>query len=365
MTTELDTRLRAAHAAVPEPDDAARARARARLEAAITAEPRSRRRLWLALPVAALAGAAAVAVVALTPTQVRTPVAPPIAEAAKVVCARPGAGGRCLRALSTVAGAQSALAAGQVFYQRNIFTLSTTYVGADGRSGAGARDAAYALTTRVPEEVWLAPDGSGARSYGEEDAPRPASTADERAWRAAGSPNPVTLMDPGGEWGPKHPTYGPGELDLSMIFNSNLEAVLPAEDPLSVLPHDPEQLATFLWEAADKQRNGGADVRNTFGTDVTTFLRYPRTPPDLRAALLQVFATLSETRTLGVIQDGAGRPAAALELPPDMNDGNNVIAFDPETSQLLAEGMAYKGSVRWNYVYGVSTGAVAKTGDRP
>ena len=374
MTTEIDTRLRTAHAAVPDPDDATRARALAQLEAAMAdsvaapRRPRRRRaRLWVALPVAALAGAAAVVAVSLLPTRVETPIAPPIAEAAKVVCAKPGAAGRCLRALSTVAGAQAVLDAGRVFYQRNVFTLSTVYIGSDGRPTAKPADAAYAVTTTVPEELWLAPDGSGRLEYGAEAAPRPASTADERAWRAAGAPDLATLVPPSGGWGPKRQRFGPGELDGVLIFNSNLEAALPKDDPLSVLPHDPDELASFLWAAAEKQRKGSteSDISNTFGTDVTTFLRYPRTPPDLRAALLQVFATLPSTKTLGVIEDGAGRTAAALLLPPDMNDGKNVIAFDPETSRLLAEGMAHGDGVRWNHVYGVKTGAVDKSGDRP
>ena len=287
--------------------------------------PWRRARLRIALPLAALVGATAVVLVALLPSRVETPIAPPIAQAAKVVCAQPGAGGRCLRALSTVAGAQGALG-GKVLYQRNRFTLSTAYIGANGRPTANPRDAAYAVTTTVPEEVWLAADGSGRLEYGADDEPKPASPADERAWRAAGSPDLTKLVPPSGEWGPKKQAFGPGELDAVLIFNSNLEAALPKDDPLSVLPHDPDELAAFLHEAARKQRKGSteSDISNTFGTDVTTFLRYPRTPPDLRAALLQVFATLPGTKTLGVIEDGAGRTAAALQLPPDTNDGNNV-----------------------------------------
>jgi hypothetical protein len=219
----------------------------------------------------------------------------------------------------------------------------------------------------VPEELWLAPDGSGRLEYGAESPPRPASAADERAWRAAGAPDLDQLLGPPGEWGPRQEAFGAGELDATLVFNSNLEAALPKDDPLSVLPHDPNELATFLRAAAKKQRKGSSagDIRNTFGTDVTTFLRFPRTPPDLRAALLQVFATLPGTQLLGVIEDPAGRTAAALKLPPDMNDGNDVIAFDPETSRLLAEGFSYQDSVRWNHVYGVTTGVVERSGDRP
>jgi len=365
----LDTRLRSAHDAVPEPREEARARAWGRLEAemaqAMPARAR-RRRLRVALPLATLAGAGVAAALALLPTRVETPIAPPIAEAAKQVCARPAPGGNCLRALSTVAGAQAVLTEGKVFYQRNVFTLTTAYIGADGRPTARPDQAAYAVTSTVPEEVWLAPDGSGRIEYGADSPRRPASAADERAWRASGSPDLATLVPPGGGWGPKRQAFKAGELDKTLIFNSNFEAALPVKDPLSVVPHDPGALAAFLREAAAKQRKGDeGEITNTFGTDVTTLLRYPRTPPDLRAALLQVFATLPGTRTLGVIQDGEGRTAAALQLPPDMNDGKDVIAFDPETSQLLGEGMAYKGGVRWVYRYGVQTGAVAEAGERP
>src|SRR4051812_24128100 len=123
MTTDIDTRLRTAHAAVSEPDDETRARAWARLEASMAASgagasgaardragaggaggasrdgataggaarragdasgaarddapprsrlPRRRSRLRVALPLAALVGAAAVVVVALLPARVET-----------------------------------------------------------------------------------------------------------------------------------------------------------------------------------------------------------------------------------------------------------------------------------------------------
>ena len=61
-------------------------------------------------------------------------------------------------------------------------------------------------------------------------------------------------------------------------------------------------------------------------------------------------------RALGTIRDGAGRPAAAIALPPDMNDGKDIVAFDPKTSRLLAEGMSDgSGGVRWHMIYGATT----------
>ena len=238
----------------------------------------------------------------------------------------------------------------------------------NGNPGAEADNAAYAIQRTVPEELWLAADGSGRYEYGRESAPRPAAPADRRAWRAAGSPDLEKLAPKGGEWGPKLQNFGKGEMDRSLIFNSNLEAVLPAENPLSVLPDEPKALAEFLEDAARKQRPGGpdSDIQNTLGTDVTTFLRYPRTPPHLRSALLDVFATFPGSKLLGKVRDGAGRPAAGIQLPPNVNDGQDVVVFDPATARLLGQGRSDgSGGVRWLYTYDVKSGTVSRIGERP
>jgi Sigma-70 region 2 len=133
-------------------------------------------------------------------------------------------------------------------------------------------------------------------------------------------------------------------------------------------PHQPKALAAFLRDAARRQRPGGPErnITNTFGTDVTTFLRYPRTPPDLRAALLEVFATVPGAKLLGRIRDGAGRTAAAIDLPDDMNDAADIVAFDPATARLVAEGISNgPGSVRWLHTYALSAAGVARVGERP
>ena len=54
-------------------------------------------------------------------------------------CAAAGAPRPCLQALSDVAAAQRVLAAGRVYYARNDFTISITYIGADGRPTARSR----------------------------------------------------------------------------------------------------------------------------------------------------------------------------------------------------------------------------------
>jgi hypothetical protein len=361
--TEVDDRLRAAHERVPEPDAATTARVLARLEAELAPPPPRRRRRRLLLAAAVPAAAAVAAALALLPGRVETPVTPPPALAACFV--RSGAPQPCLHALADVAAAQRALGAARVFYERNEFTLTIKYIGADGRSAADPGDAAYAIVRTVPEELWLAADGSGRYVYGSQGPARPAGAGDERAWRAAGAPDLETLMGPAEEdWGPKVQSFKPG----AMLFNSNLEAVLPRNDPMSVVPHERRALEAFLEHAARRQRPNEPEsqVRNTFGTDVTTFLRYPGTPPDLRSALLDVFADVPGARLLGRIRDGAGRPAAGIDLPYDMNDGKDIIAFDPATARLVAEGTSDgHGSVRWNNIYALKTARVAKVGERP
>jgi hypothetical protein len=147
-----------------------------------------------------------------------------------------------------------------------------------------------------------------------------------------------------------------------LLFNSNLEAVLPKDDPLSVLPHRPRELATFLHVAAAKQRPKGPEtlVRDTVVDDALTFLRHPRTPADLRAALLRVLAAQPGARRLGDIKDSAGRTVAALELAQ-----GRVVAFDPVASRLLATGFKVGDGVRWTMTYALTTAGVPAIGDRP
>jgi hypothetical protein len=341
----VDERVRAAHARIPEPDDATVARARARLTAA-TGEPiRARRRpLRLALPVAALALAAA-AVVAL------------LSNSDEVAVERATAG-------KSLVDATTLLADGKVFYQRGTFHLMTKYIGANGRPAANPDDAAYAISRSAPEEMWLARDGSGRILYGTESAVYLPSPGDERAWRAAGAPDLEKLMGPPGGWGPKKQDFGPGKLDTTLIFNSNLEAVLPKDDPLSVVPHGPRELTAFLETAAAKQRPEGPEsvVRDTFADDALTFLRYPRTPDDLRAALIEVLAARPGTQQLGEIRDSADRPATALQLS---TGGGLVVAYDPATARLLATGYKVPDGVRWTMTYALTVAAVEKIGDRP
>ena len=119
-------------------------------------------------------------------------------------------------------------------------------------------------------------------AYGKESAPYLPSAADERAWRAAGSPDLAKLMGPPGRWGPKRTNYGPGGFEAALLSAANLDVVLPDKDRLSVLPRKQRELREFLIRAARKQRpNGPAELRrDTFAIDA---LAVPAVPARRRA----------------------------------------------------------------------------------
>lgn len=335
----VDERLREAHARIPDPDPAVVAAARARLTAAMGEEAPARRRrpLRLALPAFALAVAAAAAIALL-----------PRGDAEVAGPARPDAA--------------AVLAAGDIYYQRNRFHVGTRYFGADARPTREPGDAAFAVARDVPEDVWIAPDGSARVEYGAAGAAYLPTADDERAWRAAGSPDLERLMGRAVAWGPERQEFPRGSFLREWLYNASLERVLPARDPLSALPREPAALAAFLAEAVRKQRPDGdeEDRRQTLVGDLATFLRHQFTPPALRAALVEVAVTTPGVRPLGEITDAAGRRARAFAY-----SGGLVLALDLDENRLLAEGLQARGGIDWSYTYALTTAGVARIGDRP
>lgn len=389
-------RVRAAVGAPPD-DAAAEALARRRLDALISGRSAGRRprrgrpSLALALALALVLGVGAVAVSALLPGRSGSPA--PASAARACTTTKPSSPHACLFALSALADRQPPGGSGEVAYQRNLFVEAVKRFGPPGnqnparfQSLAGARSV-FQIQRAVTEEVWIAPDGSGRTAYGPQQRAAPSSAWDAAAWRAAGAPPLARLLPWSPGLRPRVLTFGPGGVDQLFLGNSNLDLVLPARAPLSVLPQEPPALTAWLRRAAWRQRTTALDRRrcpaslrgcgaglrrnilNTFGTDVTSFLRYPATPPRLRAALLQVLARVPGARLLGLTRDPRHRRAAAIHLPASMNDGLDVIAFDPRSSRLLAEGMAAAGgaldAIRWGHVYGLETGRVGRVGERP
>ncbi|WP_028067790.1 hypothetical protein [Solirubrobacter soli] len=333
----VDERLREAHAGVPDPDPATVARARARLIAALDEAPapaparrRRRRRFTFLVPALALA-AAVVAVVVLT-----------------------GGGEDIERE------APQPAAPGPVSYERNTVASGFRYITADGSPNGNPGNAAYAIAWSMPQEIWRAADGSGRVAYGDESAPYLPSAADERAWRAAGSPD---LKEKLGETvDPKVTNYGPGELDPALMLSAGLEMdAFPGRDPLAAAPREPQALAAWLHAAAAKQHPGAPQriLRMTVGNNAVALLLHPLATQEQRLALIGVLSSLDGARKLTSVRDAVGREWPGIQL--DLQ----TIGYDPRTGRLMAQGDRFKGGVRWTHTYDVASGGVSAIGARP
>ena len=58
----------------------------------------------------------------------------------------------------------------------------------------------------------------------------------------------------------------------------------------------------------------------------------------------------------------------AIEVPPSLDDGMGVIAFDPKRAALIAIGASDRprsSEIRWGTLFAVASGVVDKVGERP
>jgi hypothetical protein len=382
-------RLREAHDAVPAPDAATVTAARARLDAAIAARPARRLPVRRVLLLAAPLAAAAVAVVALLPGRGAGPAhvtyGPAPAVASACVAGPSASAGSCLQALGAVAGAQRPLADG-VWYQRNHWLHALAHYGPRDVPPDHKTKHPFDVVRWTSEELWLAPDGSGKLAYGNDEPPVFPTSADRRAWRRSGSPDLVRLMPPANNWGPKVTRFEADEADSWLLGSGELYRALPKGHPLADMPRDPRRLRGYLMHVAWYQRTKisgegpcAADlhdcsaatrrnIRSMFGSDIVTLLRYPYSPPALRRALFAVMSGVPGARLLGPLRDPSGRRAVAIEVPPDLDDGDGILAFDPKRATLIAIGagdMPRSSEIRWGEVFAVASGVVDKVGERP
>lgn len=388
MSTDVFDRLREAHDDVPAPDAATAMLARARLDAAIDARP-TRRRVRRVLMAAAPLAAAAVVVVALLPSRGAGPAhvtyGPAPAVASVCTAGASASAGACLQALGAVAGAQRPLAAG-VWYVRNHWQHSLAHFGPRDVAADHRAKHPFDVVRWTSEELWIAPDGSGRLAYGNDEPPVFPTSADRRAWQRSGSPDLERLMPPGNNWGPKVTRFSAHEADSHLLGPGELDQALPKDHPLAEMPRDPAALRRYLMRIAWIQRTKlsgegpcAADlhdcsastrfnIRAMFGSDIVTLLRYPYSSPGLRRALLGVMSGLPGSRVLGPVRDPAGRRAVAIQIPPDLDDGLGIIAFDPKHATLIAVGTSDEprsAEIRWSTLYAVASGVVDKVGERP
>ncbi|MCP2351570.1 hypothetical protein [Nonomuraea roseoviolacea] len=270
------------------------------------------------------------------------------------------------------------------YWRRSMRTDALVRVQAGGR----AFNAVASWTT----ELWLPRDPKDlVQTQNGEPNLRPATPADERAWRAAGSPAKVQrVCTPG--------TRAADCVKLPMRAKRTdcwyTRGVTPDHGPaahplgpytlaeISALPADDKGLRAWLrarWEA-DRTKRATARTEEAALADSRFLLTTPLTPA-ARAAVLRLLADLPTTSVLGPAKDPLGRGGLAVDLTKgseysgefgedDEVTEDHTTVLDPLTGEILADvtkagestvGLA-EGGIMSAMIYTPDTGW---TDDRP
>ncbi|MEV0194911.1 CU044_5270 family protein [Nonomuraea sp. NPDC050691] len=294
----------------PSPEVIARARARLAGPAPHRARPRARAWTWTVT-----AAAATAAIVTLVVSLVAN-----LAPAPQVAVApKPN------QALYDLADRIEKLPAPSGAYWRHV-TIYGAYGRADGFT--------YRATTRL--EVWQSRDPADPRLmmtwYG--PAARPATPADERAWRAVGSPRRIKPCGKGERCGyvtftdqPQQCAYSWDPTGGGTLGNHSVGTITMAE--LATFPTDQnalsDKLRTYhqIW-----YRNGFKQSFEEFLPTAASLLSEPLRP-DQRAALIRLLAGLRSTKVAGTVTDPLGRPALSVDL--GVSAGTYSFPGEPRT----------------------------------
>lgn len=302
---------------------------------ALLAEPPRRvpRQLRLGLGGVAVAGTAAAVAIALTAGN---------APATRPAAAGPAAAGpggdpapmTPTQAILTAADRAAEQPAGQYWYTDQIESQSAIVTPPTG---------AYAITGAPGTEHfswWGAKPGTGEAFWDRTLPARPASPADEAAWRKAGSPGTFrvwagdhydTVSATGTTWQSDHPDpAGGGEFAGGMSLAD-----------LRKLPTDPVKLREMFFSRAAMSSAGlPADAAPSAALgSVAYFLGAAPLPPRVRAGLIRAMALEPGVTGLGAVTDPLGRSGMALAAPDQASGAyrwREVVLFDTETGALLA-----------------------------
>ncbi|MFF4238478.1 CU044_5270 family protein [Actinomadura geliboluensis] len=186
----------------------------------------------------------------------------------------------------------------------------------------------YKVDSRQGNETWI--DAAGRSRLTHIDMPDvPLTAQDKEKWRAAGSPEWVTIPNPEG---------GDAEFRLDMSERTSGRMPWPESverfygmtpRQIAELPTSPEELEKVLlnlkghWHAVSKDGEKEEPIRALRGqeriralSDVAgTLLSTAPAPPAVRAAVFRMLAGLPGVKAEGPATDPLGRPGTAVSLP--------------------------------------------------
>lgn len=220
------------------------------------------------------------------------------------------------QALDVLAGAPTGSWAGYQ-YTRSEGAHLTTFLVADEQGG-------HQFSVLVPRtrEIWARPDGSG-RIRDMTGAPIFLGERDRDRWQAAGSP----------------PLAFTAERDVGPTARWEARERLPTE---------PGQLADVLRQRAAKPGGFPPADAEVFVL-ASDLLREAGASPALRAALIEVIASIDGVELVGDVTDRVGRRGRSVAMTSAHSGGaqRKVLTFDPVTAALIDEETVLLERVEW------------------
>ncbi|WP_055714083.1 CU044_5270 family protein [Streptomyces torulosus] len=194
----------------------------------------------------------------------------------------------------------------------------------------------YTIDVRSEQRYWTSTDKNTYWSQYLDSGARPATKADEAAWRADGSPTSWKLSDAPDET----VTYaGKGEIEHDAP-GGKADSGPYGEVPLRLLPTlptDAKALRERLLALVDKDHNGPKRVldRIVVNCAIELATSLPSSPA-LRAAAYRLLAAEPGVRSLGDIRDHTGRAGYAVALPSPYASAPELrLIFDKSTGMPL------------------------------
>ncbi|MER6140409.1 CU044_5270 family protein [Streptomyces sparsogenes] len=176
---------------------------------------------------------------------------------------------------------------------------------------------------------------------------RPRTERDKARWRAAGSPEELTLADSGkgGRLGLRMEMGGRKRPTVDRINSGDRIAALGPHNvtyaDLRKLPGDSARLEKVLADLYEE--DGGSEIRGRtewMWRQAANLINLP-VRAEVRAAAYRVIAGLPGIRSLGEVTDPLGRKGVGFALPatdrPDYGTARSELIVDPATGALLSD----------------------------
>ncbi|NUP80260.1 MAG: hypothetical protein HOV96_22225 [Nonomuraea sp.] len=202
----------------------------------------------------------------------------------------------------------------------------------------GAKSDPYSLVQREIMESWSAPDGrqwSGFRELGA----RPATPADEKAWRRDGSPSKWSESIDGKtvklSTAPSNGQLLPARGENQFSFAGQRLTY----DEVQRLPADPVRLKDWIRRCGQVSRVPDDALDAWISGTLPQLLYTVPAPKEVRAAAYQALLTMPGVRAAGTAKDDLGRSGAAVLADrtgkPQRNGDSVTISMIVDTGRMV------------------------------